>query len=454
MLLNSRPSAANSSLPSAGTSTEKSPEPRRAGGGEQAVDLRLEGARGGEREGEGADEEGDEDEGDAERAVARSSSASLAVVEQHAGRRARRARSRRIERCGPGTPCVVDRPPRRAREPVGRRERRASPPSTSSPWLTTHVDARRPPAPARCTPRAVIVESSIRRASAAPSVICRRARAPPRPSSPTSIGASPSRARSRARCAVPRSTSAPRRRSQRSRSPSRIAAAIASSCANVCATAAAFSCALVRQRAGRASRAGSSRASFAASSALRTMRIPTIPTAITGRTTSRRKKNVSRLRKLTCILGPAYACGTVADEPGYHPLAVARWIPASAPQSRGAIAQLGERLDRTQEVGGSSPPSSIASVSAPLAGSGAFLVLGPIPLEAPGELRGNISCSRAPARGPDGVLCGESRLVVELVDHVPVATQRQPGVVTELAPRRTTVHCTPNSRDSSDLSTA
>src|SRR5204862_3052167 len=28
----------------------------------------------------------------------------------------------------------------------------------------------------------------------------------------------------------------------------------------------------------------------------------------------------------------------------------------------GAIAQLGERLDRTQEVGGSSPPSSIASL--------------------------------------------------------------------------------------------
>src|ERR1700683_647390 len=29
--------------------------------------------------------------------------------------------------------------------------------------------------------------------------------------------------------------------------------------------------------------------------------------------------------------------------------------------ARGAIAQLGERLDRTQEVGGSSPPSSIAT---------------------------------------------------------------------------------------------
>ena len=28
-------------------------------------------------------------------------------------------------------------------------------------------------------------------------------------------------------------------------------------------------------------------------------------------------------------------------------------------RDRGAIAQLGERLDRTQEVGGSSPPSSI-----------------------------------------------------------------------------------------------
>ena len=28
--------------------------------------------------------------------------------------------------------------------------------------------------------------------------------------------------------------------------------------------------------------------------------------------------------------------------------------------ARGAIAQLEERLDRTQEVGGSSPPSSIA----------------------------------------------------------------------------------------------
>ena len=38
----------------------------------------------------------------------------------------------------------------------------------------------------------------------------------------------------------------------------------------------------------------------------------------------------------------------------------------------GAIAQLGERLDRTQEVGGSSPPSSIARNSRPLRGFRAF----------------------------------------------------------------------------------
>ena len=39
---------------------------------------------------------------------------------------------------------------------------------------------------------------------------------------------------------------------------------------------------------------------------------------------------------------------------------------------RGAIAQLGERLDRTQEVGGSSPPSSISKGPA----FRAFLLLG------------------------------------------------------------------------------
>ena len=37
-----------------------------------------------------------------------------------------------------------------------------------------------------------------------------------------------------------------------------------------------------------------------------------------------------------------------------------RLTPRYTLRLRGAIAQLGERLDRTQEVGGSSPPSSIA----------------------------------------------------------------------------------------------
>ena len=34
------------------------------------------------------------------------------------------------------------------------------------------------------------------------------------------------------------------------------------------------------------------------------------------------------------------------------------WLDPVATAALGAIAQLGERLDRTQEVGGSSPPSS------------------------------------------------------------------------------------------------
>jgi hypothetical protein len=36
--------------------------------------------------------------------------------------------------------------------------------------------------------------------------------------------------------------------------------------------------------------------------------------------------------------------------------------PTSHPAEPGAIAQLAERLDRTQEVGGSNPPSSIMSI--------------------------------------------------------------------------------------------
>src|SRR4051794_4884330 len=44
----------------------------------------------------------------------------------------------------------------------------------------------------------------------------------------------------------------------------------------------------------------------------------------------------------------------------------------------GAIAQLGERLDRTQEVGGSSPPSSIGPGSAAVCGVRAFWFSGAV----------------------------------------------------------------------------
>src|SRR3954447_7778506 len=49
----------------------------------------------------------------------------------------------------------------------------------------------------------------------------------------------------------------------------------------------------------------------------------------------------------------------------WRPGVPAQWRPATMRASTpGAIAQLGERLDRTQEVGGSSPPSSIRLWSA------------------------------------------------------------------------------------------
>ena len=56
--------------------------------------------------------------------------------------------------------------------------------------------------------------------------------------------------------------------------------------------------------------------------------------------------------------------GTFGQHPGsYNRFFTARVRkPACCRASLGAIAQLGERLDRTQEVGGSSPPSSIAGI--------------------------------------------------------------------------------------------
>src|SRR5215211_4492615 len=90
--------------------------------------------------------------------------------------------------------------------------------------------------------------------------------------------------------------------------------------------------------------------------------MPTSATASTGRITSRMKKKVRRLRKLTWI--PRGEQPTRAPAAAGDPATIG-W-PSRADlllrtAHRGAIAQLGERLDRTQEVGGSSPPSSIAA---------------------------------------------------------------------------------------------
>ena len=82
--------------------------------------------------------------------------------------------------------------------------------------------------------------------------------------------------------------------------------------------------------------------------------------AIIGTTTMNTKKSRSRLRKLgfrSCVLivGVAAAAGRPLHRGSYNRSFTMR---ESIPSRLGAIAQLGERLDRTQEVGGSSPPSS------------------------------------------------------------------------------------------------
>src|SRR5215216_6144301 len=91
--------------------------------------------------------------------------------------------------------------------------------------------------------------------------------------------------------------------------------------------------------------------------------MPTSATASTGRITSRMKKKVRRLRKLTWI--PRGEQPTRAPAAAGDPATIG-W-PSRADlllrtAHRGAIAQLGERLDRTQEAAGSSPASSIAGI--------------------------------------------------------------------------------------------
>src|SRR4051794_33654225 len=89
-----------------------------------------------------------------------------------------------------------------------------------------------------------------------------------------------------------------------------------------------------------------------------------IVTATIGRMTMRTKNSRRRVRKLArrslnvSVVGSA----AIAERPQYprSPAGLPAWTDGTWLQSsdRGAIAQLGERLDRTQEVGGSSPPSS------------------------------------------------------------------------------------------------
>ena len=88
--------------------------------------------------------------------------------------------------------------------------------------------------------------------------------------------------------------------------------------------------------------------------------------AIIGTTTMNTKKSRSRLRKLgfrSCVLivGVVTAASRPLHRGSYNRSFTTR---ASIPARLGAIAQLGERLDRTQEVGGSSPPSSIRGTPA------------------------------------------------------------------------------------------
>src|ERR1700752_2811833 len=66
-------------------------------------------------------------------------------------------------------------------------------------------------------------------------------------------------------------------------------------------------------------------------------------------------------RERSGAYGGGRAATTTAIRIGHHPRGEESPSSVSLQSGRlGAIAQLGERLDRTQEVGGSSPPSSIA----------------------------------------------------------------------------------------------
>src|SRR3954469_9429923 len=76
-----------------------------------------------------------------------------------------------------------------------------------------------------------------------------------------------------------------------------------------------------------------------------------------GTMTMATKNSVRRLRKLMCPAGGYPRLG--------RPQTAWTHFGGYTAITCGAIAQLGERLDRTQEVGGSSPPSSTPRTPAP-----------------------------------------------------------------------------------------
>src|SRR5947209_6419277 len=80
------------------------------------------------------------------------------------------------------------------------------------------------------------------------------------------------------------------------------------------------------------------------------------PIATIGTTTITTKKLVRRVRKLMTIPASEQRIDQIGPRP--KQFSGLNSLPSHGPPPHGAIAQLGERLDRTQEVGGSSPPSS------------------------------------------------------------------------------------------------
>ena len=95
--LNSVPRAANSSLPSAGTVTEKSPRAEPLRGHQQTLDLRLQAPRDGDREDEGKHEEADEGGGRGQRGAARRGRARVGEQQPDRDRAADRGRAERLD---------------------------------------------------------------------------------------------------------------------------------------------------------------------------------------------------------------------------------------------------------------------------------------------------------------------------------------------------------------------